>query len=136
VRIHGIRKMNLSYSENRRLNQFVYLECAKRIYMYTEYTGNSLKGEYLGKFETKIENILGRLSGLRWVRFAKPLKTKKIIQMYPLNYRMFHVHPSFICFHVRVCSFSFLSSTPMIWLCVRLCVLWNGKNNSLLSLPY
>ncbi len=67
VRIHSIRRMNLSYSENRRLNMLVYLECAKRIYMYTEYTWNALKDEYLGKFEAKIENILGRLSGLRWV---------------------------------------------------------------------
>jgi hypothetical protein len=35
----------------------------ERIYTYTENTGNARKVKYIGKFETKMENILGRLSG-------------------------------------------------------------------------
>ncbi len=53
VRILRIRGMNL----------FVYWEYAEWICAYTENTRNARKFEYLGKFETKIENILGCLSG-------------------------------------------------------------------------
>jgi hypothetical protein len=34
---------------------------------YTENMSNAQKGKYLGKLETKIENILGGLSEVRWV---------------------------------------------------------------------
>jgi hypothetical protein len=43
--------------------------------MYTENTQNAQKVEYLGKFGTKIENILGLYQEPRRVCLAKSLKT-------------------------------------------------------------
>ncbi len=67
-------KFGCSYTENtrnesvrilriRRMNLFVYWEYAEWICTYTENTRNAWKFEYLGEFETKIENILGCSSG-------------------------------------------------------------------------
>ncbi len=67
-------KFRCLYTENTRnesvcilrlrgMNLFVYWEYAERICTYTENTRNAQKVEYLGEFETKIENILRCLSG-------------------------------------------------------------------------
>ncbi len=67
-------KFCCSYTDNTRnesvrilricgMNLFVYWEYAEWICTFTENTRNARKIEYLGKFETKIKNILGCLSG-------------------------------------------------------------------------
>ncbi len=45
------------------MNLFVYWEYTEQICVYTANMQNERKVEYYGKFEAKINNILGRLSG-------------------------------------------------------------------------
>jgi hypothetical protein len=67
------------------MNLYVYREYAEQICTHSENTWNAQKAEYLCKFETKIENILGHSSrayhhGPRWVCLAKLLKTKNLME--------------------------------------------------------
>ncbi len=52
----------------------------EQICNYTESSRNAsnIKIEYLGKFETKIKNILGRSQKLGWGPLAKPCLNQKI----------------------------------------------------------
>jgi hypothetical protein len=51
--------------------------------MYSENIRNARKVEYPGKFETKIGNILGLLSGAQMdVRFGQTTKAKNFTQVY------------------------------------------------------
>ncbi len=53
-----------SYTEKRGMTLFIYCEYRERICAYTENAQNAQKAEYLEtKFETKIKNVLERLSG-------------------------------------------------------------------------
>ncbi len=55
-------KFPCSHTENIRNESVCILKIRERICMYTVNMRNAWKVEYLGEFETKIENILGRLS--------------------------------------------------------------------------
>jgi hypothetical protein len=62
-----------SYTENTQMN----------LYICTENMLNSQKVDYLSKFKTKIENILGLLSEAQMGLFGQTLfKPKNLVQMY------------------------------------------------------
>ncbi len=57
---------------------FIYWEYLEWICTYTENTQNAHKVEYLGKLETKIESILGRLLGPQMGSFSQITLSQKI----------------------------------------------------------
>jgi hypothetical protein len=55
------------------MNLFVYCEYVEIICTFAESMQNARKVEYLGKFKTKINNILGRLSGAQMYSYGQTI---------------------------------------------------------------